>query len=69
MKFKERLNQLVEESELSPADIAAGMGITLRGLEYLLKGRSNPRVYVLCAAADYFRISTDYLLGRTEERR
>lgn len=68
MKFKERLNQLVGESTLGPAAIAAGMGITLRGLEYLLKGRTAPRVYVLCAAADYFNVSTDYLLGRTENR-
>ena len=68
MKFQERLNQLVEESELSPTDIAAGIGITLRGLEYLLKGRSSPRVYVLCAAAAHFKVSTDYLLGLKDER-
>lgn len=68
MKFKERLNQLVKESELSPADIAAGIGITLRGLEYLLQGRTAPRVYVLCAAADHFKVSTDYLLGLKDER-
>ena len=69
MKFQDRLNQLVEESDQPRGAIAHGLGITLRGLEYLLKGRSSPRVYVLCAVARYFGVSTDYLLGLKEEKR
>ena len=68
MIFKDRLRMLVAESNQKLGDIADGMHITTRGLDYLLQGRSSPRVYVLCAAADYFKVSTDYLLGRTENR-
>ena len=69
MSFSDRLNQLVNESNQTLSAIAAGIGITLRGLEYLLNGRSGPRVYVLCATAEFFKVTTDYLLGRTGDRR
>lgn len=68
MSFQTRLKQLIDETGKSARQIAIEMGVTSRCLEYLVKGRSNPRVDVLCAAADCFGVSTDFLLGRTGER-
>lgn len=69
MSFQNRLKQLIDETGKSARQVAIEMGVTPRAIEYLVKGRSNPRVDVLCTMARYFRVSTDYLLGMTEERR
>ena len=68
MSFQTRLKQLIDETGKSPRQVAIEMGVTPRCLEYLVKGRGNPRVDVLCTAADYFGVSTDFLLGRTNRR-
>ena len=68
MSFADRLKQLIEETGKSPRQVAIEMGVTPRCVEYLVIGRSNPRVDVLCTVARYFQVSTDYLLGMMDER-
>lgn len=64
----ERLRLLRNEKELRQADIAAMLGITQTHYQRIEKGKINISSIMLCILADYFEVSTDYLLGRSEER-
>lgn len=64
--FSERARQLRKEAGLSQTQLAQKLGITQRKLSYLEAGQSEPDMETLCRMADFFDVTTDYLLGRTE---
>ena len=49
-------------------DMAELLGITDVHYRRVEAGRVNIPTLTLCALADYFGVSTDYLLGRSDER-
>lgn len=63
-----RLLLLRKEKKITQVDVARGVGIgtyTYQRYEY---GEREPQASVLKAIADFYDVSADYLLGRTEER-
>ena len=48
--------------------MAEYLGITVRGYQCYEAGQNYPDVKGLIALADYFGVTTDYLLGRSEKR-
>lgn len=64
--FSERAKQLRKEAGLSQTQLAQKLEITQRKLSYLESGQSEPDMETLCRMADFFDVTTDYLLGRTE---
>lgn len=52
---------------LKQSDVAAHLGIAVRSYQYYEAGRRRPDYESLVALADYFGVTTDYLLGRTDE--
>ncbi len=64
--FSERAKQLRNEAGLSQTQLAQKLEITQRKLSYLESGQSEPDMETLCRMADFFDVTTDYLLGRTE---
>ena len=66
--FKERLRQLRKERKETQAQIGAATGIGERHYQKFEAGDNFPNVENLCALADHFEVSVDYLLGRTDER-
>ena len=69
MKFSTRLENLLEERNLTQRKLATELHIapsTLNG--YLRRGR-EPDFDTLIRLAEYFEVSTDYLLGVTNIRR
>ena len=67
MTFPERLLQLKQERKLLQKDIAASIGLSLRGYQYYEKGQKEPTLSVLIRLADYFDVSLDYLVGRSDD--
>ena len=65
MKLFERLKLLREARHLLKKDIAASCGISLRAYQYYESGEREPAVSILVSLADYFDVSIDYLVGRT----
>lgn len=65
--FAERLRQLKEDSGLMLKDISADLDISTPNLSYYMKGR-EPNYDTLCKFADYFKVTTDYLTGRSNHR-
>lgn len=64
--FPERLKSLRIEKSISRSMLAAALGVSVRMISYWENGERECTFEMLCAIANYFDCSTDYLLGRKE---
>ena len=64
--FGERLRALRDERHLRQADMAEVLQITLVHYQRMEYGKVNVPSLTLCFLADYFSVTTDYLLGRSD---
>ncbi len=62
-----RLLELRSERDLSRRVVAASTGMTERTYQRYENAERDPSAPVLLALADYYGVTTDYLLGRTDE--
>ncbi|MBM7622994.1 helix-turn-helix domain-containing protein [Sporohalobacter salinus] len=69
MSFSERLKKLRKEYGLRQKDVAKDLNLTPSAIGFYEQGKRNPDYKILSELADYFEVSVDYLLGRTNERR
>ncbi len=67
--FKDRLVQLREEKKLKQKEFAEAVKIHNRNINRYELGLREPDFDTLIKIADFFNVSTDYLLGRTENRK
>ena len=68
VKIAERLKTLRKEKNMRQADVAKLLGIGVRTYQYYEGDEHRPDYEMLIKLADFFEVSTDYLLGRSEER-
>ena len=66
--FSERLRDLRKERGLKQKEMAEICGIKVRSYQQYEYDETYPTVPGLVFLADYFDVSTDYLLGRTDCR-
>ena len=64
--FSRRIKQLRNEKKITQKDVATFLGITDRAYQYYEYGSREPNIGVAAKLADYFQVSTDYLLGLTD---
>lgn len=64
----ERLCLLRKEKNLRQVDVAELLKLTQAHYQRIEKGKINISVLAMCTLADYFGVTTDYLLGRSEEQ-
>ncbi|MCI8802880.1 MAG: helix-turn-helix transcriptional regulator [Oscillibacter sp.] len=69
VKIAERLRALRKERNLRQADVAKLLGIGVRTYQYYEGDDHRPDYEMLIALADFFGVTTDYLLGRSDVRR
>lgn len=62
------LKYLRLSKKLSRKDIEQKLGITERNIKSYELGTSKPSLDVLVKLADFYEVSTDYLLGREEQK-
>jgi transcriptional regulator with XRE-family HTH domain len=68
--LNERLNQLVIESNLKPAEIARRAGLSKATLSrYLNDDDREPMFSFVIKIANFFNVSSEWLWGATDERR
>lgn len=69
--FAERLRTLRTASKLSQTQLGEIAGISQFAVSKIEKAQRAASIEVLCALADYFDVSLDYLVGRSDnpERR
>lgn len=66
--FKDRLVELRKEKKISQSQLGEILSITQRSLSRLENGETFPDEQTLNAIVDYFNVSVDYLLNRTNIR-
>ena len=69
--LSERLKQLRNEHRLTQQNLADQLGVKLRTYQYYESDtdRSHrPDLETLVILADFYEVSVDYLIGRTDER-
>lgn len=64
----QRLRELRMERKLPQKELAEILDVTLRHYQRVEHGEINLSVLTLCTLADYYGVTTDYLLGRSENR-
>lgn len=65
--FSERLKTLRAEKGVRQSELAALIGVRNTAVSMMESGSRSPSVEVLCALADYFDVSIDYLVGRSDD--
>lgn len=61
-----RLKELRENRRIYQREIAEYLGLSFRGYQDYETGQSEPKLKTLIAIADYYHVSIDYLVGRTD---
>ena len=63
--FSEKIRQLRKDSHLTQAEVAKEVGLSARGYQDLELG-AKPRYDALLHIADFYDVSVDWLMGRTD---
>ena len=63
--FAENITALRKKQNKKRQEVADDLGISRSSLEYYEKNKRKPDIEVLTKIADYYGVSADYLLGRT----
>ena len=68
IKLPERLLNLRLERNLSQKSLVNQMGLALNPYVRYERGEREPTASVLVRIADFYNVTTDYLLGRSDEK-
>ena len=63
----QRLKDLRKQKKVGQNEVAELLGVSLRSYQFYESGEYDPSLPNLVVLADYFQVSTDYLLGRSDE--
>jgi len=66
--FKDILRNLMLEKNITQLELSENTSFSRQTIGKWSKGGTVPDIYALQELADYFNVSTDYLLGRTKEK-
>ena len=65
-RLRSLMNQGIDGKRVTQQDLAAATGYTRQAISLYLDGSVLPNVEKLCAIAEFFSVSADYLLGLTD---
>lgn len=68
MNFAEIFRLLCAEKSKSPTAVGQELGFAKSAISRWINGTANPSYKALSALAEYFNVSVDYLLGKTDIR-
>ena len=67
MLFQQRLKDLLKENQLTYSAVAVETGIPITTLSNYINRGSSPSILQLNLLADFFEVSVDYLIGRSDD--
>lgn len=67
-KFSENLKKLRNEHQVLQSTLAEYCGVSTRQIMRYEQGSSEPTLSVLITIADFFNVTLDYLVGRSDDR-
>ncbi len=62
-----RLKALREGRRIYQREMAEQLGLSFRGYQGYETNQTEPKLATLIAIADYYNVSIDYLVGRTDD--
>ena len=65
--FGERLRELRQEAGLQQKELGEQIGLTSNAIGMMERGHRGTTIDKLVLLAEYFHVSTDYLLGVTDD--
>lgn len=65
MEQYKRIRELREDADLTQEKVGRAINVPQRSYAYYESGERMVPPYVLCALADFYGVSVDYILGRT----
>ena len=61
----QRLKELRESRRIYQREMAENLGLSFRGYQNYETGQTEPKLCTLVALADFYGVSIDYQVGRT----
>lgn len=68
MKQYQRIRNLREDHDLTQSQVGQAINVPQRTYAYYESGQRMIPPHVLCALADFYHVSVDYLLERTDRK-
>lgn len=68
MELYRRIRDLREDRDLTQEKVGAAINVPQRTYAYYESGQRMIPPHVLCALADFYDVSVDYLLDRTDRK-
>ena len=68
MEQYRRIRDLREDSDLTQFEVGDAINVPQRTYAYYESGQRMVPPHVLCALADFYHVSVDYILGRTDKK-
>ena len=65
-KFAQRLLELRQDKNLTQTALAKAIGVSQKSIDFWEKGVNEPKLTYLIRLANYFSVSIDFLVGRTD---
>lgn len=62
----ERIKELRLEQGVSQSTLGNSIGVSQKAVDYWERGVNKPKASYIVKLADFFNVSSDYLLGRKE---
>lgn len=62
-KISKRIYELRKDMKLSQSELAKKVGATQKAIDFWEKGINEPKATYIINLANFFGVSTDYLLG------
>ena len=67
MNFTETIKKLRNDRDKNQSEIAEAVGLKTNTYQAYERGVAEPKIETLCKLADFYGVSTDFLLGRAAD--
>ena len=68
MEFRQRLRQLREKKRISRIVLSELCGLSSDAVRRYERGECEPTLHSLMAIAEFFEVSVDYLVGKSDKK-
>lgn len=69
LSFGDRIRNLREDADLNQSQLGQAVQMTQRKISYIECGKYEPGIDDIIAFCKFFKVSADYLLGLTDNRK
>lgn len=68
VNYRERMKALREDRDLTQADLGSVLNKSQQGYNHIEMGRAELKIEDLIKLCDFYKVSADYLIGRTDKK-